>query len=84
MFWYCEKIDEMIINKSILIYFKFVWINNELTNDFSKFDIVFVNELTIFNFENFEFVIYSIKIVETFRFAYFLNDFINLLDENCI
>ena len=61
-----KKIDEIFVNKSILIYFKFVRINNEFINDISKFDIVFVDELTIFDFENFEFVIYSIKNVEFF------------------
>ena len=56
-----KKIDEIFVNQSILIHFKVVWIEDEFDNNISKFNIVFINNLIIFDFENFEFIVYSTK-----------------------
>ena len=67
-----------------MIYFEFARINDEFVNDVSKFDIVLVDDLTIFDFENFEFIVYSIKNIEIFRFVYFFDNIVNFLDNDFI
>ena len=79
-----KKIDEIFVKQSILIHFELIWINNEFVDDILKYHFVFIDNLTIFDFENFEFIVYSIKNVKIFRFVYFFDDIINFLNHDFI